>query len=138
MAGRGQVPKENARRRNEVDLSHLDPEGDTPESLKRLWKRSNYGAFTQRWWDIWASSPQAESFEATDWLVLQRLAILVEAFINKPGHYTAAEIRQQESLLGATVADRMRLRMGKRDNSGKAPDDLPADVANFLKYQKNA
>jgi hypothetical protein len=138
MAGVGPVPKENPRRRNEVDTSHLEPEGETPESLKKLWKRSSYGTFTQRWWDIWASSPQAESFEATDWLVLQRLAILVEQFMKKPGHYIAAEIRQQESLLGATVADRMRLRMKQKDDKAGSPDELPPDVTDFMEFRKNA
>lgn len=138
MAGVGPVPKENARRRNEVDLSHLEGDEDVPDKLKKLRNRSNYSTFTQLWWDTWVASEQAESFKTTDWLRLQMLAPLVEGYIKKPGHYSLAEIRQNETLLGATVADRMRLRMKQKDDKGDQPDALPPDVADFMNFRKNA
>ena len=134
MPGKGQVPKENALRRNETDLSHLEAEGETPDKLKKLRNRSNYCADTQLWWDTWMESPQAEVFQSTDYLRLQMIAPLVESYFrgrSKGSHYAMAEIRQNESLLGGTVADRMRLRMGKKDE-GKNPGDLPEDVADFV------
>jgi hypothetical protein len=70
-------------------------------------------------------------------MVLKRLSMLIDAFVRKPGHYIAAEIRQNESLLGATVMDRMRLRMKPKDE-GKDPDELPEDVADFMSYRQNA
>jgi hypothetical protein len=133
----GPPPKENAIRRNVRPTGHLEGQ-DVPDKLKKLRNRSTYSAYTQEWWDIWVDSTQSESFFPTDWMVLQRLAMLVEAFVRRPGHNAAAEIRQQESLLGATVLDRMRLRMNKKDD-GKASDALPPDVANFMEWaEKNA
>jgi hypothetical protein len=143
MAGVGPVPKENARRRNDVDLSHLDPEGEVPEKLKKLRDRANKNADTQLWWDTWVHSPQAEKFQATDWLCLQRVAVMVNKFYDPKSksygsHYVAAEIRQNETLLGATIADRMRLRMKAKDDKADTPDDLPEDVADFVKFRKQA
>jgi hypothetical protein len=137
MAGNGPPPKENAVRRNLVDLSHLEGDPDIPERMKKLFKRDGYSVATQRWWDTWADSDQSESFKATDWQRLQMLAPLVEAYFRRPGHNALAEIRQNESLLGATVTDRMRLRMNKAEpkkDEGK-PDSLPENVADFELYK---
>ncbi|MEO3860135.1 hypothetical protein [Acrocarpospora sp. B8E8] len=137
MAGRGPAPKENAVRRNAVDLSHLEGDEDVPDRVKKLFKRDGYSVATQRWWDTWVDSEQSESFRATDWQRLQMLAPLVEAYFRRPGHNALAEIRQNESLLGATVTDRMRLRMNKAEpkkDEGK-PDTLPEKVADFELYK---
>lgn len=141
MAGRGPAPKENAVRRNAVDLSHLEGDEDVPNKLKKLFKRDSYSVATLRWWDTWAESEQAESFKATDWQRLQMLAPLVEAYYRRPGHNALAEIRQNESLLGATVTDRMRLRMNRKDSdnstkpAGGKPEDLPENVADMELYR---
>jgi len=111
VAGVGPPPKPNAVRRNKVDTSHLEVEHYVPDRLKKLAKRSTYSAATLMWWDTWAHSEQARFFSPTDWLRLQMLAPLVEAYFRRPGHNALAEIRQNESLLGATIVDRMRLRM---------------------------
>lgn len=137
MAGRGPAPKENAVRRNAVDLSHLDGE-EVDDKLKKLFKRDGYSVATQRWWDTWVDSEQSESFKATDWQRLQMLAPLVEAYYRRPGHNALAEIRQNESLLDATVTDRQRLRMGRKDNDKQGsdkPDKLPENVADFELYK---
>ncbi|MEU7830395.1 hypothetical protein [Nonomuraea sp. NPDC049129] len=137
MAGRGPAPKENAVRRNAVDLSHLEGDEDVPDKLKKLFKRDSYSVATLRWWDTWAESEQSESFKATDWQRLQMLAPLVEAYYRRPGHNALAEIRQNESLLGATVTDRMRLRMGKPEKKGDdKPDSQPENVADFELYRQ--
>lgn len=69
---------------------------------------------------------------------LQMLAPLVEACLRQTGHNALAEIRQNESLPGATVTARIRLRMNRMDNdeqgSGK-PDNLPENVADFELYK---
>jgi hypothetical protein len=140
VAGRGPAPKENAVRRNTVDLSHLEGDEDVPDKLKKLFKRDGYSIAVHRWWDTWAESDQSESFKATDWQRLQMLAPLVEAYYRRPGHNALAEIRQNESLLGATVTDRMRLRMGKnadpsKDSAGR-PDSLPENVADMDLYRQ--
>jgi hypothetical protein len=136
MAGVGPPPKPNAIRRNEIDLSHL-VQSDVPERLKKLRNRTTYPAAVQHWWDVWASSPQAEVFHATDWERLQMLAPLVDAYYRRPGHNALAEIRQNESLLGATVTDRMRLRMTPKQDP-KSPDELPPDVADFMSFRKSS
>lgn len=130
----GVPPKPNAVRRNEHPDGHLEP-GEVPDRLKKLRGRTTFGVATQVWWDVWVESPQAEFFQSTDWMRLQMMAPLVDAYFKKPGHYSLAEIRQNESLLGATVMDRMRLRMKPKDE-GKNADDLPPDVADFMNYQK--
>lgn len=139
MAGRGPAPKENAVRRNYVDLSHLEGDEDVPDRLRKLYKRDGYSMATQRWWDVWVESEQAESFKATDWMRLQMLAPLVEAYFRRPGHNALAEIRQNESLLGATVTDRMRLRMNRKDSDKSGsdrPGELPESVADFELYRQ--
>ncbi|MEU4726550.1 hypothetical protein AB0G06_43725 [Nonomuraea dietziae] len=138
MAGRGPAPKENAVRRNAVDLSHLEGDEDVPDKLKKLFKRDSYSVATLRWWDTWVESDQAESFKSTDWQRLQMLAPLIEAYYRRPGHNALAEIRQNESLLGATVTDRMRLRMGKNSDQPKGPEkpsSLPENVADMDLYR---
>ncbi|MGN9782754.1 hypothetical protein ACTMTF_15080 [Nonomuraea sp. ZG12] len=139
MAGVGPPPKENAVRRNAVDLSHLEGDDDVPDKLKKLFKRDGYSVATHRWWDTWVDSDQSESFKATDWQRLQMLAPLVEAYYKRPGHNALAEIRQNESLLGATVTDRMRLRMNKKDNDqqgSEKPSSLPENVADMDLYRQ--
>ncbi|MGW4412723.1 phage terminase small subunit [Nonomuraea sp. NPDC004702] len=64
------------------------------------------------------------SFKGTDWQPLQMSAPLIEAYYRRPGHNALAEIRQNESLMGATVTDRMRLWMGRESND-KAGADKP-------------
>lgn len=64
---------------------------------------------TKAWWDSWLASPQTAAFTPTDWQTLVRCAFLVDSFYLGPTAQLAAEIRQVESKLGATVADRDRL-----------------------------
>ncbi|MEU5878190.1 hypothetical protein [Spirillospora sp. NPDC047279] len=128
MAGFGQVPKENAVRRNIVDTSHLEQDYDVPDKLKKLQKRASYSAATQLWWDTWANSEQAQYFAETDWLRLQMLAPLVESYYRKPGHFIMAEIRQSESLLGATIADRMRLKVAALKDKNQKPVEAPPTI----------
>lgn len=129
MAGFGPPPNPNAVRRNVVDTSHLEEDNEVPEKLKKLQKRSSYSAMTQLWWDTWANSDQAPYFASTDWMRLQMLAPLVEQFYRKPGHFVMAEIRQSESLLGATLTDRMRLKMAAlKDAKSKREVEAPPTV----------
>ncbi len=43
------------------------------------------------------------------------MAILMEKFVNTQSHFVMAELRQNESLLGATIADRTRLKVDYGD-----------------------
>jgi len=117
-------------RRNEIDTSHLEQDHFVPEKLKKLQKRASYSAATQLWWDTWANSDQAPYFSSTDWMRLQMLAPLVEQYFKKPGHFTLAEIRQSESLIGATIGDRMRLKVNALKDKDKPAVEVtpPAEV----------
>lgn len=109
----GPLPKDPSQRRARnadpfaaVILPATGPDGDTPD----LPNAEKYCADTLRWYNVWRNSPQASAFGATDWERLHRLALVIEAFHKKPSAVLMAEIRQNESHLGATYADRMRLR----------------------------
>lgn len=136
MAGAGRPPSNNARRRNKVHTEHLNPQGEIDRRSMKLRNRDSYCAFTKYWFDVWADSPQAEHFQETDWLRLQMIAPLVERLMTNPNaasQLLLAEIRQNESLLGGTVMDRMRLRMGGKEEEHD-PDELPEDVADFMAH----
>ena len=66
---------------------------------------------TVSWYERWCSAPQATVFTVTDWGRLHDLALVVDEFYNKPDARSFGEIRQNETLLGATALDRLRLRM---------------------------
>lgn len=99
---------------------------DVDASLKKLYKRDGYLRATQKWWDTWANSEQAVYFSPTDWERLQMVAVLVDQFFGTGRQNKSilmAEIRQNETLLGATIMDRMRMRMA----ANKAPAAAPKD-----------
>jgi hypothetical protein len=66
---------------------------------------------TVAWYERWCVSPQATRFTVTDWGRLHDLALVVDEFYNNPDARSFGEIRQNESLLGATPLDRLRLRL---------------------------
>lgn len=114
MAGPGRTPKHPSERhghrsRTEKKLTVLDagattPPPPTPEFLRYATDE------TVEWWRTWQASPQAQQFVGTDWQRLAMLAPLVDRYFLDPTTSLLAEIRLSESLLGATVADRLRLR----------------------------
>ncbi|GAA3473897.1 phage terminase small subunit [Nonomuraea roseola] len=121
MAGQGPAPKDNRVRRNadSVDTITL---AESPTDVPRLRGYARYSAATRAWWDTWANSPQAAVFAPTDWMRLSMLAPLVEQYHEEPKTALLAEIRLNEERLGATVADRQRLRMkieGPKENKPK-------------------
>jgi hypothetical protein len=76
---------------------------------------------TCEWYATWARSPMAVKFTATDWTRLRQLAPLVDQYERKPSKDLAGELRLQESLLGATVMDRQRMRMRVAESEEDAP-----------------
>lgn len=82
---------------------------DAPRRARPLPGASKLTAATRRRWRMWATSPQAALFLETDWLVLERLAKLWDAF-ERGDLAVASEIRLTEAKLGATTEDRLRLR----------------------------
>jgi hypothetical protein len=132
MAGRGPAPKTNAVRRNVQPTVELSGEA---VQAPPLFKRAKYSAATQRWWDTWASSPQAEAFLATDWERLQMLAPMVESYWQGDLR-VLAEIRLNEERLGATVRDRQALRMRLEPIKDDTVGELPEGVLDMDLYRE--
>lgn len=130
ISGKGPLPKSNATRRNHIDTSHLQEySGQIDKRLTKLPNRSSYSAETQLYFDVWADSEQSQWFMPTDWLALRTMARLHEKFIKTGSHFVAAELRQRESLLGATIGDRMRLRVhALKEQNNKKQEDGPSTV----------
>lgn len=121
MSGRGPAPKDptQRRRRNKDQHAELPADGELRGPELPATYRSHDGenaltvrylAPTRAWWDTWRASPQAAQFSGTDWQRLLMLAPLVDAYLRVPTVKGHTEIRLAESLFGATVVDRMRLR----------------------------
>jgi hypothetical protein len=88
----------------------------------RLVGRKKLCPEARRWWDVWAKSPQAGQFLATDWLHLEVLVHLVDDFYRaddaKARTTLAATILRVQSKLGATPEDRLRLRWRLSESAG--------------------
>lgn len=151
MAGLGPPPKEGGklgRYQSQLDKPEHELAADSCEA-PRLPGYREYSYRVKRWWDTWVASPQAQTFVATDWQRLLMLAPMVGAYYAlmegdvravRSALLILAEIRQNESLLGATHLDRLRGRIKiDRDTPAGADDDetaTPAGVAVLDKYRK--
>lgn len=128
MGSRGPLPDPGTRRRpgrsKTIKLvsavTSIEPPPWWAEWLVEL--MGDYSAETIAWWNAWVASPQASRFSSTDWLRLRMLAPLVEAYFKAPTTALMAEIRQNESKLGATAADRARLGWKTEERPADEPD----------------
>jgi len=112
MAGYGPPPAENKRRRNADSFADSKATVvDDGEIVGPALEGANWSAQARAYWDTWRRSPQAKAFLITDWMRLRMLVPLVESYLESPTPVKLAEIRQNESLLGATHTDRMRSRI---------------------------
>ena len=142
MGGRGPKPSPNPRRRNPQPKEELT--GKSAIEAPALFKRAKYSVATQRWYDTWCESEQAEAFWPTDWERLQQLAPLVEQYWRlvdeapMQAQKILAELRMNEERLGATVRDRQALRMApkkKDDEPEKPTKDTPA-ITHLDRYRE--
>jgi transglutaminase-like putative cysteine protease len=119
MPGKGFAPKDPARRaRRNVDTNPstvLRFERAEPHDLPDGY---DWPQVTQRWFEYWRFSPQAEHFQHTDWEFLATTA-RIHAEVWSGNAPLAAELRLREAKLGATVEDRLRLRMSMADADEK-------------------
>ena len=145
MAGNGPAPNPNRRRRNADTYSDVQTKVPATSAQTRgpslamatngqsvLWSLE-LRELVEAWWDKWRDSPVAEVFLETDWSRLGLLAFLVKSYFDKPHYTKLAEIRQNESLLGATVVDRLKARI-KVDGT-PVSDEVPAGVAALDDYR---
>lgn len=140
----GPAPSEKRRRRNADTFAdvqttvsadsttlHGPDFGDAMGGLVELFDPSVRDLVNQ-WWDTWRSAPMAEAFLATDWERLRMLAPLVASYFARPHYTKLAEIRQNESLLGATHVDRLRARIKVERPE---PTAVPAGVTALDEYR---
>lgn len=89
---------------------------------------------TRLWWDTWRKSPQAMKFCATDWQELLTAAALHHELWAHHKVGAAAELRARVTRLGATISDRIALRMnlvepGDVDDDAPGPSPAVTDIA---------
>ena len=126
----GPPPKPPGQRvRRNVDTTPRHTISEPPASYPPLPDANGYLPQTRKWYRTWATSPQASRFLATDWQRLAMLAPLVDTYFTDPRATIFAEICKSESMLGATEADRLRLRWDVAEPKAKAktPANKPGD-----------
>lgn len=140
----GPAPKETRRRRNADTLTPSTVLRADTAAAPRLRDSRAYLPATRAWWQSWVTAPQASLFVGTDWQRLQMLAPLVDRYFrsvddNRVRPYALvallAEIRQSESLLGATHVDRLRGRV-KIERPEQGPAGPSPDVAVLETYRR--
>lgn len=137
MAGMGPPPSENKVRRNAdtfaSDRTTVTPDGRTRgPALKDEWHPEGgpWHVMTRDWWNTWRRSAQAQVWTPTDWQRLKMILQLVEQYHRAPDPKLMTEIRQNETLLGATPMDRLRARLQVTPPEPKARRaDGPAPAA---------
>lgn len=112
MPGMGPAPSENRVRRN-ADTFSADKTTVTADGRSRgpNLPRGVFCEKTREWYATWRRSAQGRVFTPTDWQRLLMLAYVVDDFFGSGDAKLLAEIRQNESLLGATPLDRLRGRI---------------------------
>lgn len=111
MAGNGPPPAERRRRNNADTYADVQATIRSTSEVRGPELTGRWLAATKRWYETWRRAPQAEVFLATDWQRLQMMLPLVDDYFARPHHLKLAEIRLNESLLGATHVDRLRGRI---------------------------
>lgn len=148
MPGNGPAPKENRRRRNADTYADVKTRvAATSTKLRGPTLKQATGPLldpypadlvklVDGWWSTWRRSPLAEAFLDTDWSRLAMLAPLVAVYFTRPSDKLMAEIRQNESLLGATHVDRLKARI-KVERPDDKPQQLPPGVAAMEQYRRD-
>lgn len=117
MAGRGPAPKDPTKRRrrnttpptNKVSADGRTRGPQLPKDV--LPEGETWHSRTKAWWLTWRTSPQAKTFTGTDWEFLIDTALMHHQMWEKGRWDFAAELRLRVAKFGATVEDRMRLKM---------------------------
>ena len=126
MAGRGAPPKatltrpnDQARRDAQVTKVASDGAVRGPELPDGDWHPR-----TVAWWQTWRTSPMSQTFTDTDWDTLLDTALLHTQMWN--GNMSvAAELRLRTAKWGATVEDRMRLKLQVESEAAQAKEAAP-------------
>ena len=131
MAGNGPAPKpDGQRRRRNAPAAGAEKAVTRDDALRGPEPREGWSDEVVEWFTVWRRSAQAALFEETDWMRLVMMAPLVDKAF-KGSIAAMVEVRLTESLLGATVTDRLKARIRvEHDDAEDAPARL-ASVSDF-------
>jgi hypothetical protein len=141
MMARSIIPKENPARRNKHDSFVLERREDDDLLGPSLSWTIDWHPETKEWWEEIQRSELALILEPSDWRFLQDTALMHHHVWNNPrvsiAQMTAAmaEIRQRVAKYGATLEDRLKLRMKFADATTK---EVEAKVATARKNYREA
>lgn len=120
MAFSKQIPKDDSvrQRRNAppIPTTILDRRTDNELIGPDLPKEFAWGKRTREWWDMWRRSEIAPRLEKSDWEHLMDTAVLHNEYWSRTlasnGMVAyAAEMRRRVAAFGATLEDRLKLRI---------------------------
>jgi hypothetical protein len=133
----GPPPAEHKRRRNADAYAGLHTTVvDDGELTGPALEGASWSAAARSYWEIWRTSPMAKAFLQTDWARLRMVLLLVEDYLTHPTAQKLTAIQSNEAALGATVADRLRLRM-RVVKPDAVPEEAPAGVTALDEYRKS-
>lgn len=135
----GPPPKEQRRRRNADTYADVKSVVvDDGELTGPALEGPDWSPRARAYWDMWRRSPQAKVFLATDWARLRLVLPLLEDYMKRPTAQKLSAIASSEAALGATVADRLRLRMRVQKADDAAEDaQAPAGVTALDEYRRS-
>lgn len=114
MPGRGPAPSATASRERDLKRKtagtvtlNTDGELRGPELPVYV----NWHPQTRAWWETWRRSALAQTWTDTDWDFLLDTALMHHEMWDRQSWALAAEVRLRVSKLGATVEDRLRLKI---------------------------
>ena len=111
------VPQDSDKRKNKPALSDtVLMRRDGTLIGPELPRNKAWSAQTREWWDMWRRHEIAPKLEPSDWMHLLDTALLHSAYWDgslKPSEMisSAAEIRRRVASFGATLEDRLKLRI---------------------------
>lgn len=119
MAGVGSAGKQTRSRprddaRRQAEFRKLEDDGglrgfDLPDGV--LPDDGDWHERTVAWWQTWRTAPQSLEMLPTDWDFLLDTALMHHIMWSKGRWEFASEIRLRAAKFGATIEDRLRLRM---------------------------
>lgn len=139
--GQGAPPKPagQRRRRNADPFPQRRVEVDGEVRGPELPDEVEWHPRTVAWWGTWRRSPQAQQFTDTDWDFLLDTALMHHTMWSKEKWEFAAELRLRAAKLGATVEDRLRLRLtietpgdAKLSDAGSSVADIASRRARLM------
>ncbi|MEM9710608.1 MAG: hypothetical protein AAGA17_00210 [Actinomycetota bacterium] len=126
MAGRGPAPDPNRARRSGGQAPWTELPAAPGKQLRGIPKKGQRGGWhkaTKSWWRAMTSSSMATLYDDTDWAYLEGVMLPLMERFQREGHpkELASELRLAGQRLGATVADRMALRIRATGAASPSP-----------------